>query len=145
MGLMEWAALLGNFGEFIGVFAVVATLIYLAVQVRQTKTAVIVNLTTEEKIVFSTLVKKVITQKSLHKKISDNELVTEIIDGPAKGSIVNIICNRIDSGSEIKFVVDLKLSLKAKFLQPLIKKLYKRYLMALILKINNRELEKQTK
>lgn len=63
------------------------------------------EITTEEKIVFSTLVKKVIAQKSLHKKILDNELVTEIIDGQAKGSIVNIICNRIDSGSEIKFVV----------------------------------------
>jgi len=100
---------------------------------------------TEEKIIFSTLVKNVIEQKSLHKKISDKELVTEIIYGPAKGSIINITCNQIDSGSEIKFVVDLKLSLKAKFLQPFIKKLYKRYLTALILKINTREIEKQTK
>ena len=45
---------------------------------------------TEEKIVFSTIIKNVISQKSLHKKISDNELVTEIIDGPAKGSIINV-------------------------------------------------------
>jgi len=98
---------------------------------------------TEEKIVFSTLVKHVIEQKSLHKKISDKNLVTEIIYGPAKGTIVNITCNQINSGSEIKFVVDLKLSLKAKFLRPLIKKFYKRYLTALILKINTRELNKE--
>ena len=93
---------------------------------------------TEEKIVFSTIIKNVISQKSLHKKISDNELVTEIIDGPAKGSIINVICNQIDSGIEVKFVVDLKLSLKAKFLTPLIKKFYKKYLTALVLKFNTR-------
>ncbi len=34
MTLMETAQLLGNFGEFIGAFAVVATLVYLSVQVR---------------------------------------------------------------------------------------------------------------
>ena len=34
MGLMETAQLLGNFGEFVGAFAVVATLVYLAIQVR---------------------------------------------------------------------------------------------------------------
>ena len=93
---------------------------------------------TEEKIVFSTIIKNVISQKSLHKKISDNELVTEIIDGPAKGSIINVICNQIDSGIEVKFVVDLKLSLKAKFLTPLIKKFYKKYLTALVLKFYTR-------
>ena len=43
------------------------------------------------------------------------------------------------------FIIDLKLSLKAKFLQPLIKKFYKRYLTALILKINAREVHKQIK
>ena len=35
MTLMETAQLLGNFGEFFGAIAVVATLIYLAIQVRQ--------------------------------------------------------------------------------------------------------------
>ena len=93
---------------------------------------------TEEKIVFSTIVKNVISQTSLHKRISDNELVTEIVDGPAKGSIIRVICNQIESGIEVKFVVDLKLSLKAKFLTPLIKKFYKKYLTALVLKFNTR-------
>ena len=93
---------------------------------------------TEEKIVFSTIVKNVISQTSLHKRISDNELVTKIVDGPAKGSIIHVICNQIESGIEVKFVVDLKLSLKAKFLTPLIKKFYKKYLTALVLKFNTR-------
>ena len=35
MTLMETAQLLGNFGEFVGAIAVVATLTYLAVQIRQ--------------------------------------------------------------------------------------------------------------
>ena len=35
MRLMETAQLLGNFGEFVGAFAVVATLVYLTIQIRQ--------------------------------------------------------------------------------------------------------------
>ena len=35
MTLMDTAQLLGNFGEFFGAIAVVATLIYLALQIRQ--------------------------------------------------------------------------------------------------------------
>ena len=93
---------------------------------------------TEEKIIFRTLVKNVIEQKSLHKKISENEIITEILEGPAKGTVVNIFCNDVSSGSEITINVDLKLSLKAIFLKPLIKKFYQKYLTALIFKITNR-------
>jgi hypothetical protein len=68
---------------------------------------------TEEKIIFRTLVKNVIEQKSLHKKISNNELITEIIEGAAKGTIVRMFCVDTSSGSEITVTVDLKLSLTA--------------------------------
>jgi len=98
---------------------------------------------TEETIIFSTLIKSTFVQKSHHKLISDKELYTEIIEGPAKGSMVKIICAKNDQGSQIKFNIELKLSLKAKFLGPFIKKLYKRYLIAIIYKINDREYEKQ--
>ena len=98
---------------------------------------------TEETIIFSTLIKSAFVQKSHHKLISDKELYTEIIEGHAKGSVIKIICAKNDQGSQIKFDVDLKLSFKAKFLGPFIKKLYKRYLIAIIYKINNREYEKQ--
>ena len=97
---------------------------------------------TEETIIFSTLIKSAFVQKSHHKLISDKELFTEIIAGPAKGSMIKIICAKNDQGSQIKFDVDLKLSLKAKFLGIFIKKLYKRYLIAIIYKINAREYEK---
>jgi flagellar biogenesis protein FliO len=39
MTLIETAQLLGNFGEFFGAIAVVATLVYLAVQVRYSRNA----------------------------------------------------------------------------------------------------------
>ena len=100
------------------------------------------EITTEETIIFSTLIKSAFTQKSHHKLVSDKELFTEIIEGPAKGSMIKIVCTKDDQGSQIKFDVDLKLSLKAKFLKPFIKKLYKRYLTAIIYKIGAREYEK---
>ena len=98
---------------------------------------------TEETIIFSTLIKSPFVQKSRHKIISDKELFTEILEGPAKGSVVKIICDKNDQGSQIKFDVDLRLSLKAKLLAPFIKKLYKRYLTAIIYKISELERKQQ--
>ena len=98
---------------------------------------------TEETITFSTLIKSPFIQKSRHKIISDKELFTEILEGPAKGSIIKIICNKNDQGSQITFDADLKLSLKAKLLAPFIKKLYKRYLTAIIYKISELERKQQ--
>ena len=98
---------------------------------------------TEETITFSTLIKSPFIQKSRHRIISDKELFTEILEGPAKGSIIKIICNKNDQGSQITFDADLKLSLKAKLLAPFIKKLYKRYLTAVIYKISELERKQQ--
>ena len=98
---------------------------------------------TEETIIFSTLIKSPFVQKSRHKIISDKELFTEILEGPAKGSTVKIICDKNDQGSQIKFDADLRLSLKAKLLAPFIKKLYKRYLTAIIYKISELERKQQ--
>jgi ribosome-associated toxin RatA of RatAB toxin-antitoxin module len=98
---------------------------------------------TEEIIIFSTLIKHPFVQKSRHKIISDKELFTEILEGPAKGSTVKIICSKNNQGSEAKFDADLKLSLKAKFLAPFIKKLYKRYLTAIIFKITEHDQNKR--
>ena len=98
---------------------------------------------TEETIRFSTLIKSPFVQKSRHKIISDKELFTEILEGPAKGSVIKIICNKNNQGSQITFDADLKLSLKAKLLAPFIKKLYKRYLTAVIYKISELERKQQ--
>ena len=98
---------------------------------------------TQENIFFTSLLKSSFVQKSRHKLVSDKELLTEIIEGPAKKSVINVKCIENDQGSEVKFDADLKLSLKAKFLQPFIKKLYTRYLTAIIYKINSRDMEQQ--
>ena len=93
------------------------------------------EIVTEETVIFSTLIKSPFIQKSKHSIISERELLTEILEGPARGSIIKIVCDKNDEGTEIKFDAELKLSLKAKFLAPFIKKLYKRYLTAVIFKI----------
>ncbi len=43
MDHQEFAQLLGNYGEFVGAFAVVATLVYLAVQIRRDRQATTAN------------------------------------------------------------------------------------------------------
>ena len=101
------------------------------------------EITTEESVIFTSLLKSSFVQKSCHKLISDKELLTEIIEGPAKGSVIKVICVENDQGSVVKFDVNLKLSLKAKLLEPFIKKLYKRYITAVIYKINARDLEQK--
>ena len=98
---------------------------------------------TEETIVFSTLIKRPFIQKSRHKIISDKELFTQILEGPAKNSTVRVTCIKNEQGSQIEFDAELKLSFKAKFLSPLIKKFYKRYLTAIIFKITERHLKLQ--
>ncbi|WP_148550696.1 type II toxin-antitoxin system RatA family toxin [Candidatus Nitrosotenuis cloacae] len=99
---------------------------------------------TEEIIVFSTLLKKEIIQHALHRKNGNNQLTTEIISGPAKGTTLNVTFEKIDSGTKVVFDVDLKLSIKAKFLQPLIKKYYKMVLTSVLYKMNNTILQSQT-
>ena len=103
------------------------------------------EITTEETIRFSTLIKRPFVQKSCHKIISDKELFTEIFEGPAKGSMVKVTCSKNDQGSQVEFDAKLKLSLKAKFLSPLIKNFYKRYLTAIVYKITERDLKSQDK
>ena len=101
------------------------------------------EIVTEEIIIFSTLIKYPFTQKSKHTILSERELLTEILEGPAKGSTIKIICDKNNEGSQIKFDAELKLSLKAKFLAPFIKKLYKRYLTAVIYKITEHDQKRQ--
>ena len=99
---------------------------------------------TEVTVVFRTLIKKVIIQQALHKKISDNKLNTEIISGPAKGTMIYIIFETNNSGSKVIIKINLKLVLKAKILLPLIKKFYKIALTSVLYKMNNVIIESET-
>jgi ribosome-associated toxin RatA of RatAB toxin-antitoxin module len=92
---------------------------------------------TEEIIVFKTIVKKEIIQQTIHKKVDSNKLATEIISGPAKGTTIITIFEKNDSGCKVMFEMNLKLELKAKILQPLIKKYYKLILTSVLYRMNN--------
>ena len=96
---------------------------------------------TEETIVFSTIIKKEIVQEAIHKKKNDNELITDIISGPAKGTTIQTTFLKMDAGTNVSFNIDLKLNLKTKILQPLIKKYYKMVLTSILYKMNNKILE----
>ena len=100
---------------------------------------------TEETIVFSTLLKKKIIQQTSHMKDNSNQLTTEIISGPAKGTIIITMFEKNDSGSKVSIQLDLKLNLKAKILQPLIIKYYKMVLSSVLYKMNNEILEMENK
>ena len=92
--------------------------------------------TIEEILVFKTLVKNEIKQTSIYKKISDNSIHSQIISGPAKGTETNISFLVIESGVEVSVDIELKLSLKARFLSPIIKKVFKSFLQGILLKID---------
>ena len=92
---------------------------------------------TEETIVFSTLLKKEIIQQASHIKNSDNQLTTEIISGPAKGTKIITLFEKNNSGSRVSFQLELKLEFKAKILRPLIIKYYKMVLTSVLYKMNN--------
>ena len=100
---------------------------------------------TEETIVFITLLKRNIVQQASHIKNNDNQLITEIISGPAKGTKIITLFEKNDSGSRVSFQLDLKLNLKAKILQPLIIKYYKMVLTSVLYKMNTHIIELESK
>jgi len=95
---------------------------------------------TEDTFIFKTIVKKEIKQKSRH-KILDNNVIIEILSGPAKGSIVNVLFEKINSGTKVSFSANLKLGLKGKIFSPIIKKLYPTILTGIFYKMNTKSLE----
>ncbi len=119
---------------------------YLPAQINSIKIIEIKNdqVITEESIKFSTLVKNTMQQRSIHQQVSPNKLFTEIISGPAKGTTINFTLKNSDNGTEVNIYIELKLSLKAKFLQPMIKLWYKRIIKGVFLRIN-REFTKEEK
>jgi len=91
---------------------------------------------TEEIIVFSTIIRNEIHQKTLHHIPNNNEMISEIISGPAEGTILTVKFTKIPDGTEISVNIQLNLSLKAKILSPILKKWYKRVLTGIFYKMN---------
>jgi len=90
---------------------------------------------TEEILSFSTL-KLNIKQRSIHKKINDYQLLTEMVSGPIKNSIIKTTYHQTENGTEVRIEIDLHVSLKYKILTPFIKKVYKLVLTGILYKMN---------
>lgn len=91
---------------------------------------------TEEILLFRTLFDHEIVQKSKHIVIEDNKLHSEIIFGPFKGTIVDVFCEKTNSGTKVKVNVDYKIALKYKILSPIIKQKYKIMITGFLYKMN---------
>ena len=92
---------------------------------------------TEEKFLFKTIFKKEIIQSTHHKVISSNEIQSEILDGPAKGTTIKIFISDENEKSKIELTSDLKLSIKYKIFIPIIKRYFKMVSTAILYKMVN--------
>ena len=95
--------------------------------------------------VFSSIIKNKIVQQTKHSKISKNKLKSQIISGPASGSVIIVDFSKVNEGTQVSVNLDLNLSLKAKFLSPLIKKLYKTVMSGILYKMNAEALQQKSR
>ena len=91
---------------------------------------------TEETLHFSTIISKLFIQQTKHYAPHNDTLKSEILSGPAKGSVIKIIFSDIETGTSISVKIDINLELKYKFLLPFIKKSYKTFLMGILYKMH---------
>ena len=93
---------------------------------------------TEESIIFSNYIKKPFLQKTKHTLKNPHTHESILISGPAEGSSITVdLKNNNEEGTQVDIKIELKLSWKAKFLLPLIKKWYKRVITTLLYNINS--------
>lgn len=83
------------------------------------------------------ILNKIFEQSSRH-EITNNSWKIEILSGPMKGTKVSLKIEESEIGTKISGSGNLKISLKYRFLQPLINKKYKTVLTAILYKINNK-------
>ena len=86
---------------------------------------------------FKTLIKKEITQKIKIEKRYADSLFIQVLDGHAKNTVIRISIIPNIEKSLVKAEIDLKLSLKAKILSPIIKREYKHLLTGVFRKMEN--------
>ena len=94
------------------------------------------HIITEEVLVFSSKLKTKILQKSSHKIIGENKILSKILSGPFNGSSVEINFEEIDKGTNISVHANVKIGLKYRILAPIIMKKYKMLLTAFCYKMN---------
>jgi ribosome-associated toxin RatA of RatAB toxin-antitoxin module len=62
---------------------------------------------------------------------------SKIIDGPFKGSVIQVVFNELDEETIVSCEFELKIALKYKILTNIIKTKYKAILTSLLYKMNN--------
>jgi len=93
---------------------------------------------TQEIFIFKSLIQKEIIQKSEHKIEKPESIVSKIISGPFKNSIMKInFINSEEKGTKVIISGDLKIGFKFKILSPIIKKYYRAILTSMFYKMNN--------
>ena len=93
---------------------------------------------TNEILTFNTIFKNVeIKQKTKHLVNYPKTITSKVIEGPFKGTIIQVTFDEIGDGSRVTINVDFKISLKYKILSPIIKTKYKIYFTSLLYKMNN--------
>ena len=92
---------------------------------------------TKEVLTFNTYFKNT----ELYQKTSHNAqypiLSSDVIEGPFKGTIIQVTFDELDGGSKVTVNAELKIGLKYKLLSPIIKNKYKAILTSLLYKMNN--------
>ncbi len=83
------------------------------------------------------VLKQEIKQKSIHKRTSSNKMQMNIIEGPAKGTKIDIEFIQEYAETKINIIVDLKLGLKYRLISSIIKQKYENQLNNFLNKIIN--------
>ena len=92
---------------------------------------------TKEVLTFNTYFKNTkLYQKTSHDACYPR-LSSNVIEGPFKGTIIQVTFDEMGDGSRVTINVDFKISLKYKILSPIIKTKYKIYFTSLLYKMNN--------
>jgi hypothetical protein len=91
---------------------------------------------TEESLHLSSVISKSFVQRTKHYVLQDDLLKSEILSGPAKGSVIELKFSETENGTSVFVKVDVKLGLQYKFLLPLIKKSYKTFFMGILYKMH---------
>jgi len=91
---------------------------------------------TEEIFVFRSIFNHELVQRSIHKIIGINKIMTEVVFGPFKGSIIEVTFENTATGTRVTVNADYKVGLKYKIIAPIIKQKYKTITTGLLYKIN---------
>ena len=91
MSALEFSQLLGNYGEFIGAIAIVVTLFYLAIQIRQNTRRMEESTASQQATTYQSLMSQII---ELNRGLAADRQLGEIVDKARKGEVLDDVDRR---------------------------------------------------